>query len=193
MFVLVAELFLTLCDPLDCSPPNCSVHGILQPIILEWVAILFSRVSSWPRDQTRVSHTAGRSFIPFEPPGSPSTRYMSVSVKSLSRVWLFETPWTLGVLPDSCIHGIFQARVLQWVAISFSRESSWPRDWTQVSCIIGKCFYPLSHRLPYNLIYILWWSFCIYMFWINQKLKIKVLLKYEVIFRILTRHFVKIY
>ena len=115
------------------------------------------------------------------------------SVQSLSCVRVFETPWTLGVLPDSCIHGIFQARVLQWVAISFSRESSWPRDWTQVSCIIGKCFYPLSHRLPYNLIYILWWSFCIYMFWINQKLKIKVLLKYEVIFRILTRHFVKIY
>ena len=138
--MLVVELFLTLCDPLDCSPPGSSVHGILQPIILEWVAILFSRVSSWPRDQTRVSHTAGRSFIPFEPPGSPSARYMSVSVKSLSRVRLFETPWTVGVLPDSCVHGIFQARVLQWVAISFSRVSSWPRDRTQVSHLAGRFF-----------------------------------------------------
>ena len=41
---------------------------------------------------------------------------------------------------DSCIHGIFQARVLEWVAISFSREFSWPRDRTWVSCIAGRRF-----------------------------------------------------
>ena len=35
----------------------------------------------------------------------------------------------------SSVHGIFQARILKWVAISFSRGPSWPRDWTQVSCI----------------------------------------------------------
>ena len=44
------------------SLPGFSVHGILQAKILEWVAILFSRVSSQPRDQTRVSCTAGRFF-----------------------------------------------------------------------------------------------------------------------------------
>ena len=38
-------------------------------------------------------------------------------------------------LPDSSVHGIFQARILESVAISFSRESSWHRDWTCVSCI----------------------------------------------------------
>ena len=43
-------------------------------------------------------------------------------------------------LPDSSIHGIFQARVLEWVAISFSRGSSQLRDRTQVSCIAGRCF-----------------------------------------------------
>ena len=43
---------LTLCDPLDCSPPRSSVHGILQARILEWVATPFSRGSSQPRDQT---------------------------------------------------------------------------------------------------------------------------------------------
>ena len=43
-------------------------------------------------------------------------------------------------LPGSSIHGIFQARVLEWVAISFSRGSSRPRDWTQVSCIAGRHF-----------------------------------------------------
>ena len=42
--------------------------------------------------------------------------------------------------PGSSIHGIFQARVLEWVAISFSRGSSRPRDWTQVSRIVGRCF-----------------------------------------------------
>ena len=47
-------------------------------------------------------------------------------------------------LPGSSVHGIFQARILEWVAISFSRGSSQPRDWTQVSRIIGRCFYPLS-------------------------------------------------
>ena len=43
-------------------------------------------------------------------------------------------------LPGSSIHGIFQARILEWVAISFCRGSSWPRDWTQVSCIAGRLF-----------------------------------------------------
>ena len=41
--VLVAQLCATLCDPLDCSPPGSSAHGILQARTLEWVAILFSR------------------------------------------------------------------------------------------------------------------------------------------------------
>ena len=44
--VLVAQLCLTLCDPMDCSPPGSSVHGILQARILEWIAIPFSRGSS---------------------------------------------------------------------------------------------------------------------------------------------------
>ena len=43
-------------------------------------------------------------------------------------------------LPSSSVHGIFQARILEWVAISFSRRSSQPRNWTQVSHIVGRCF-----------------------------------------------------
>ena len=43
-------------------------------------------------------------------------------------------------LPGSSVHGIFQAEILEWVAISFSRGSSQPRDWTQVSCIVGRHF-----------------------------------------------------
>ena len=52
----------TLCNPMDCSLPVSSVYGIFQARILEWVAISFSRGSSQPRDQTWVSHIAGRCF-----------------------------------------------------------------------------------------------------------------------------------
>ena len=51
-----------LCDPMDCSLPRSSVHGIFQARVLEWVAISFSRGSSWPRDQTQASRTVGRCF-----------------------------------------------------------------------------------------------------------------------------------
>ena len=52
--VLVTQSCPTLCDPMDCSPPSSSVRGILQARILEWVAIPFSRRSSWPKDWTWV-------------------------------------------------------------------------------------------------------------------------------------------
>ena len=60
--MLVAQSCLTLCDPIDCSPPGSSVHGILQARILVWVAIFCSRGSSRPRDRTQVSCVAGRFF-----------------------------------------------------------------------------------------------------------------------------------
>ena len=50
--VLAAHLCLTLCDPVDCSRPGSSIHGILQARTLEWVAIPFSGGSFWPRDWT---------------------------------------------------------------------------------------------------------------------------------------------
>ena len=52
---LVTKSCLTLVTPMDCSPPGSCVHGIFQARILEWVAISFSRGSSWPRNQTRFS------------------------------------------------------------------------------------------------------------------------------------------
>ena len=59
---LVARSCPTLCDPLDCSLPSSSVHGIFQARLLEWVTISSSRGSSQPRDQTRVSWTTGGFF-----------------------------------------------------------------------------------------------------------------------------------
>ena len=81
---------LTLCDPIDGSPPGPSVPGILQARTLEWVAISFSNAWKW-----------------------------KVKVKSLSHVWLLANPMDRSP-PGSSIHGIFQARVLEWGAIAFS-------------------------------------------------------------------------
>ena len=91
---MYAQSCLTLCDPLDCSPPGSSVHGILQERIMEWVAIPFSRGSSWPRVQTRVSCIAGRSFTVWATREDHSLCKVK-EVKSLSHVRLFVTPWTV--------------------------------------------------------------------------------------------------
>ena len=53
--VLITQLYLTLCDPMDCGPPGSSVHGILQARILVWVAMPSSRESSQPRKQIPIS------------------------------------------------------------------------------------------------------------------------------------------
>ena len=75
-----------------------------------------------------------------------SSSYLKIKkVKSLNHAQLFVTPWIVAY-QASLIYGIFQARILKWVAISFSRVSSQPRDWTWVSCIIGRWFYHLSHQ-----------------------------------------------
>ena len=58
----VAQPCPTFCNTMDCSLPGFSIHGIFQARELEWVAISFSRGSSWSRDRTPVSHIAGRRF-----------------------------------------------------------------------------------------------------------------------------------
>ena len=60
---LVAQLYLTLCDPMDYCPPDSSAHGIFQARILEWVTIPFSKESSQFRNQTQVPCIAGGFFI----------------------------------------------------------------------------------------------------------------------------------
>ena len=58
----VAQLCLTLCNPMDCSLSGSSVHGTFQARVLEWIAISFSRGSSRAKNWTRVSRIAGRRF-----------------------------------------------------------------------------------------------------------------------------------
>ena len=71
--VLIAQLYLTLCNPMDCSPPGKFVHEILQARILEWVAISFSMGWSQSRDWNFISHVScvARGFFTTEPPGKP--------------------------------------------------------------------------------------------------------------------------
>ena len=72
---------------MDCSPPGSSVHGILQARILEWVAISFSRGSSWPRDQTWVSCTVGR-FFTICPSGKHCTYSFNPNSEFGTNSWL---------------------------------------------------------------------------------------------------------
>ena len=78
--MLVIQLCPTFCNPMDCSSPGSSVHGILQARILEWVAIPFSRGSSQPRAQTQVSCIAGRCFTIWATREAPKSWY---------KCWLF--------------------------------------------------------------------------------------------------------
>ena len=91
-----AQSCLTLCDPVDSSLPGSSVHGIFQAVVLEWIAMSFSRGSSQPRDQTWVSQIVDRRFTVW------ATLVVSNSL------------WHDG-LSGSSVHGILQARILGWV------------------------------------------------------------------------------
>ena len=76
----------------------------------------------------------------------------------------------------SSVHGIFQARILQWVAISFSRGPSWPRDWTHVSCIGWRILYHWATReAPVNIssshFLFLWVTYKIWTDWSLARIK----------------------
>ena len=86
--VLVAQSCPTLCNPIDCSPPGPSVHGILQAKTMEGIAISFSK-RNYRKKESEVAQSCPTLCNP-----------MDCS------------------LPGSPIHGIFQARVLEWIAIS---------------------------------------------------------------------------
>ena len=148
---------------MDCSLPGSSVHGIFQARVREWVAISFSRGSSWLRDWTQVSHIAGRRFTVWATRES-SKESESCSVMSDSfRTHGLYSPWNspghnTGAGSSSLLQGIFPTqgsnpglphcrqilyqlspqgspRILEWVAYPFSSRSSWPRNQTGVSSI----------------------------------------------------------
>ena len=115
-FSSVAQSCPTLCDPMDCSLPGSSVHGILQPGKLEWVSISFSRGSSQPRNRTQVSCVSCIDrCIPYP---------AAAAAKSLQSCPTLCDPIEGSPLGSS-VPGILQARILEWVAISFSNAWKW--------------------------------------------------------------------
>ena len=66
--------------------------------------------------------------------------YETEMLVAFSHVWFFATLWTVCSPPGSSVHGILQGRILKWVAIPFSRGSSWPKDRTQVSITADRFF-----------------------------------------------------
>ena len=108
---------------MDCSPPGSSVHGILQARILKWVALSSSRGSSQPRDWTCVS-CIGRRILYHWATKEALLIYVLAHLKWSEVAQSCPTlcnPMDCSP-PGSSIHGILQARILEWVAISFSRD-----------------------------------------------------------------------
>ena len=116
----------TLCNPVDCSPPGSSIHGIFQARVLEWIAISFFRGSSWPRDWTQVSLIAGRCFTIWAIREGPweiqfilyfnVIVYMRGCLNCFSHVQLFVTLWNVAHY-DPLSMGILQAIILAWIAM----------------------------------------------------------------------------
>ena len=85
---LCACSVVSICDPMDCSPPGSSVHGILQARILEWVVISSSR-ASFPRDQTWVSYIVGR-FLPIWTSREAPWASLFTSLSLSALIWTVE-------------------------------------------------------------------------------------------------------
>ena len=135
----------------DSLQPHTIVHGILQARILEWVAFPFFRGSSQPTGWTQFSHIAGRfftswangreaqwqTFFPFLILCCHSDIWFHLN---LVKVKVAQLCPTLCSPMDYAVHEILQARILERVPFPFSRVSSQPRDWAQVSLIVGGFF-----------------------------------------------------
>ena len=131
-YCLVTKSSLTLCGPMDCSPPGSSVHGISQGRILEWVAISYSRASSWARDQTRVYCITGRFYTIWATREAPPLVLFKTSVLTS----------THGNYPSwSLRHNILKAMVpgLPW----------WSSGYESACQCKGHGFDPCSKRIPH--------------------------------------------
>ena len=109
----VAQYCLTLCDPMNCSPPGSSFHGIFQARILEWIAISFSRGSSQSKDQTCVSD-----YLTLGHLGSPSSNLLYWSIYYRIPHLIFIIVWHI---PPSEWHEII---IFKIIIIMFTREGN---------------------------------------------------------------------
>ena len=139
VFVCVLSRGLSLCDPIDGAPPGSSVHGFSRQEY--WSGLPFPTPGDLPHPGIRpvslASPALAGRFLSLAPPGKSLSRKVEVLVAQLCPTLCDSMDYSP---PGSSVPGIFQARILEWVAIPFSRGSSCPRDQTQVSCIAGGFF-----------------------------------------------------
>ena len=119
----------TLSGHMDCNSPVSSVHGIFQARILELIAVSFSG-SSQSKNKTRASCISRR--ILYRRATFEALTSGTCACLAAQSCPILCDPMDCS-LQGSSVHGILQARILEWVVISFSRGSSRPRDCTQVS------------------------------------------------------------
>ena len=126
----VTQSCLTRSDPMDCSLPGSSIHGIFQARVLEWDAIAFSIVSSVVSDSVRPHRRQPtRLPRPWDSPGRNTgvgCHFLLQCMKVKSESEVAQSCLTLSdpmdcSPPGSSVHGIFQARVLEWGSITFSK------------------------------------------------------------------------
>ena len=125
---------LTLCDPMDRNLPGSSVHGILQARILEWVLQGFFRAQGSNLNILSLQHWQVVP-LPLMPPGKP----LHLTTKTLQLRPTLCNPMVCS-LPGSSIQEILLARILEGVAVSFSRGASQPRDRTRISALTSGFF-----------------------------------------------------
>ena len=120
-------------------PNSCPLSQWCHPIISSSVIPISSHLQSFPASgsfQISQLFTSGGQSIGV----SASTSGMNLGGGLVIKLCLtLVTPWT--IVPGSSVHGVFQARILDWVAISFSRGSFQPRDKTHISCIGRQILY----------------------------------------------------
>ena len=137
---LVAKSFLTLVTPwtVACQAPLFMGFSVQEC----WSGLPFPPPGKNPSLLCLLHWQVGS--LPLAPPGKP--KYNSLSEVAQSCLTLCDPVDCRP--PGSCVHGIFQARILEWVAISFSRGSARPKDRTLVSRIAGRRFNLWATRKP---------------------------------------------
>ena len=134
----VTQLCLTLCIPMDCSPPGTYVRGTFQGRMLEQVAHSYARESSRLRDWTYIACVSciGTTVPPGKPTLFIGDLYTDLVAESCPTLY---DPMGCSP-PGSSVHVIFQGRILEWVVTSFSRGFSPPTNWTWGSWNAGRFF-----------------------------------------------------
>ena len=118
----------------DFFPPNVFLLPVFDKLP-EWVRL----IAYFSFNQTSAAKISCTSKFPINNPLFLSYLGIYVYARSLRHVWLCDPmEWGLSGTP---VHGISQAKILEWVVNSFSRGSSWPKDWTHVSCIGRQILY----------------------------------------------------